>query len=185
MTNQGTTAEPEKVEQPTGEQPDVAKNTETQPGPIPYERFKEVNEQFKLAKQQLDDLLADKQKREKETKEAEEKRLESQKEFEQLATERKLELEQAHSTIGNVQEQLTRQTAVLESLYEARKTAVPEMFQPLLDKLDLVDRLQWIADNEAKLKPVNGANGIPSTPTPKGMGELSPDQKRARAKRTW
>jgi len=70
-------------------------------------------------------------------------------------------------------------------LYEARKTAVPEMFQPLLDKLDLVDRLQWIADNEAKLKPVNGANGIPSTPTPKGMGELSPDQKRARAKRTW
>ena len=70
MTNQGTTAEPEKVEQPTGEQPDVAKNTETQPGPIPYERFKEVNEQFKLAKQQLDDLLADKQKREKETRKA-------------------------------------------------------------------------------------------------------------------
>ena len=183
MTNQGNQTEPEKA--PEVEQPDVAKNTENQPGPIPYERFKEVNEQLKAVKQQLDEQLADKQKRDKEQKEADEKRLESQQQFEQLATERKQELEKANSTLTDVQGQLERQSAVLNALYESRKTAVPEMYQPLLDKLDLVDRLQWIADNEAKLKPANGANGIPATPTPKGMGEMTPDQKRARAKRTW
>lgn len=185
MTTEGKPKEPEKVEQPTGEQPDAAKNTDNQPGPIPYDRFKEVNDQLKASKQQLDDLLAKEQKREKERKEAEEKRLESQKEFEQLAAERKQELEQANGTIEDVNGQLERQTAVLQALYESRKTAVPEMYQPLLDKLDLVDRLQWIADNETKLKPVNGANGIPNTPVPKGMGELTPEQKRAKAKRTW
>lgn len=182
MTNDGKPTTPEPA---TIEQPDVAKNTDNQPGPIPYDRFKEVNEQLKASKQQLDELLADKQKREKEQKEADEKRLESQQQFEQLANERKAELEQANTTLSGVQAQLERQTAVLTALYESRKTAVPEMYQPLLDKLDLVDRLQWIADNEAKLKPANGVNGIPTTPTPKGMGELTPDQKRAKAKRTW
>ena len=57
MTNQGNQTEPEKA--PEVEQPDVAKNTENQPGPIPYERFKEVNEQLKAVKQQLDEQLAD------------------------------------------------------------------------------------------------------------------------------
>ena len=183
MTTDGKPVEPEQ--EPKVDQPDVAKNTDNQPGPIPYERFKEVNEQLKASKQQLDELLADKQKREKEQKEAEEKRLESQQQFEQLANERKAELETANTNLATVQAQLDRQSAVLDALYESRKTAVPEMYQPLLDKLDLVDRLQWIADNEAKLKPANGVTGIPNTPTPKGMGEMTPDQKRARAKRTW
>lgn len=176
---------PEPEKQP-GQQPDAAKNTENnQPGPIPYERFKEVNDQYKAMKSQLDELQKEKEKRDKDAKEAEEKRLESQQQFEQLANERKTELEKANSEISTYKAELEAQTAVLQSLYESRKALVPEMFQPLLDSMDLVKRLEWIAANEFKLKPANGANGIPPTPNPKGQGELTPDQRRERSKRTW
>lgn len=176
---------PEPEKQP-GQQPDAAKNTENnQPGPIPYERFKEVNDQYKAMKSQLDELQKEKEKRDKDAKEAEEKRLESQQQFEQLANERKTELEKANSEISTYKAELEAQTAVLQSLYESRKALVPEMFQPLLDSMDLVKRLEWIAANEFKLKPANGANGIPPTPNPKGAGEMTPEQRRERSKRTW
>lgn len=176
---------PEPEKQP-GQQPDAAKNTENnQPGPIPYERFKEVNDQYKAMKSQLDELQKEKEKRDKDAKEAEEKRLESQQQFEQLANERKTELEKANSEISTYKAELEAQTAVLSALYESRKALVPEMFQPLLDSMDLVKRLEWIAANEFKLKPANGANGIPPTPNPKGAGEMTPEQRRERSKRTW
>ena len=174
-------------EQQPGQQPDAAKNTETnQPGPIPYDRFKEVNDSLKATKKQLDELLADKEKREKERKEAEDKRLESQKEFETLANERKSKLDDAEKTINTYKAELDAQTAVLSALYESRKGLVPEMYQPLLDEMSLIKRLEWIAANESKLKPAsNGSNGIPHTPNPKGTGDLTPDQRRAKAKSTW
>lgn len=174
-------------EQQPGQQPDAAKNTENnQPGPIPYDRFKEVNDSLKATKKQLDELLADKEKREKERKEAEDKRLESQKEFETLANERKSKLDDAEKTINTYKAELDAQTAVLSALYESRKGLVPEMYQPLLDEMSLIKRLEWIAANESKLKPAsNGSNGIPHTPNPKGTGDLTPDQRRARAKSTW
>ena len=165
---------------------DVTKNTDNQPGPIPYDRFKEVNDSLKATKKQLDELLADKEKREKERKEAEDKRLESQKEFETLANERKSKLDDAEKTINTYKAELDAQTAVLSALYESRKGLVPEMYQPLLDEMSLIKRLEWIAANESKLKPVsNGSNGIPHTPNPNGTGDLTPEQRRAKAKSTW
>jgi len=164
---------------------DVTKNTDNQPGPIPYDRFKEVNDSLKATKKQLDELLADKEKREKERKEAEDKRLESQKEFETLANERKSKLDDAEKTINTYKAELEAQTAVLAQLYESRKGLVPEMYQPLLDEMSLIKRLEWIAANESKLKPASTNNGIPHTPNPKGTGDLTPDQRRARAKSTW
>ena len=173
-------------EQQPGQQPDAAKNTDNQPGPIPYDRFKEVNDSLKATKKQLDELLADKEKRDKDAKEAEEKRLESQKEFETLANERKSKLDDAEKTINTYKAELEAQTAVLSQLYESRKGLVPEMYQPLLDEMSLIKRLEWIAANESKLKPAsNGSNGIPHTPNPKGTGDLTPDQRRAKAKSTW
>ena len=164
---------------------DKEKDTKQEPENFSRDYVQELRQEAAKYRTELKQLQEAEAERQKKAKEAEEKRLESQKEFETLASERKQELEQANNTITTVQAELERQTSVLSALYESRKTAVPEMYQPLLDKLDLVDRLQWIADNEAKLKPVNGANGIPTTPVPKGMGELTPDQRRQKAKRTW
>jgi hypothetical protein len=61
-------------------------------------------------------LLADKRNADKDAKEAEEKRLESQKEFETLANERKSELEKANESINTYKAELEAQTAVLVSL---------------------------------------------------------------------
>ena len=140
---------------------------------------------LKATKKQLDELLADKEKREKERKEAEDKRLESQKEFETLANERKSKLDDAEKTINTYKAELEAQTAVLSQLYESRKSLVPEMYQPLLDEMSLIKRLEWIAANESKLKPASTNNGIPHTPNPKGTGEMTPEQRRAKAKSTW
>jgi len=69
---------------PEDQQKQVEKSDETkkaennQPGPIPYDRFKEVNEQLKTAKSQLEELQQEKEKREKAAKEAEEKRSKAQ-----------------------------------------------------------------------------------------------------------
>lgn len=178
----------EEGKKPEAEQPVIDKDKDTnkdEPENFSRDYVQELRQEAAKYRTELKQLQEAEAERQKKAKEAEEKRLESQKEFETLAAERKQELEQANGTIEDYKGQLERQTAVLTALYEARKTAVPEMYQPLLDKLDLVDRLQWIADNEAKLKPANGANGIPATPVPKGMGELTPEQKRAKAKRTW
>lgn len=149
------------------------------------EYVQELRQEAAKHRTELKKLQEAEEARTKAQKEADEKRLESQKEFETLANERKTELEKANETITTYKAELEAQTAVLQSLYESRKALVPEMFQPLLDSMDLVKRLEWIAANEFKLKPANGANGIPPTPNPKGQGELTPDQRRERSKRTW
>ena len=150
------------------------------------EYVQELRQEAAKHRTELKKLQEAEEERAKAQKEAEEKRLEAQKEFEQLATERKAKLEDAEGTITTYKAELEAQTAVLQALYESRKGLVPEMFQPLLDGMDLVKRLQWIADNESKLKPAsNGVNGIPHTPNPKGTGELTPEQRRTMAKRTW
>ena len=151
--------------------------------PAVIQELRRENGKYRTELRQLQEAEADRQKK---SKEADEKRLESQKEFETLANERKTELEKANSEITTYKAELEAQTAVLSALYESRKSLVPEMFRPLLDSMDLVKRLQWIAENESKLKPAsNGVHGIPHTPNPKGTGDLTPEQRRARAKSTW
>jgi TolA-binding protein len=65
-----------KTQQPGGDQ---------QPGPVPYERFKEVNDQLK----QMSDRLAE---IEQERKEAEERQLKDQEKWQELAEKRAQEL---------------------------------------------------------------------------------------------
>lgn len=150
------------------------------------EYVQELRQEAAKHRTELKKLQEAEEERAKKQKEADEKRLESQKEFETLANERKAELEKAQGEITTYKAELEAQTAVLSALYESRKSLVPEMFRPLLDSMDLVKRLQWIAENESKLKPAsNGVHGIPHTPNPKGTGDLTLEQRRARAKSTW
>ena len=62
----------------------------------------------------------------------------------------------------------------LNSLLDTHKAAIPEHVKPLLDRLDPVEQLQWIADNGGKV----GVNGVPATPKANGQG-MSEEQKRA------
>lgn len=132
------------------------------------------------------ELEAAEQERTKAQQAEAEKRMAEQQKFQELAEKRAAERDDATKQAETLQERVTRQEEALQALYDGRKEAVPEMYRPLLEKLDLVERLEWIAANEdvlttAKAKP----NGIPATPAARGKGELSPEERRRRAARTF
>lgn len=176
--------QPNTEEQQQPDTPTEAKNTE-QPGPVPYDRFKQVNSELKALREQQAAYEKEKADRERAEKEAAEKRLAEQQKFEELAAQRQQERDEAQQSAEALKATVDKQTAVLQALYDARKSAVPEMYQPLLDQLDLTDRLQWIAENEEKLTPAKALNGIPATPPAKGRGEISDEERRRRAARTF
>ncbi len=183
MTTQGQ--EPnEEGKKPDAENLQNKGNSELQET-FSREYVQELRQEAAKHRTELKKLQEAEEERAKKQKEAEEKRLESQKEFETLANERKSKLDDAEKTINTYKAELEAQTAVLSQLYESRKSLVPEMYQPLLDEMSLIKRLEWIAANESKLKPASTNNGIPHTPNPKGTGDLTPDQRRAAATRTW
>ena len=108
-------------------------NGEQDKGPIPYDRFKAVNDQLAQLKEMVAQYDNDKAKRAKAEKEADEKRLAEQAQFEELAEKRRLELETVTGEIETSKATIAAQTAVLQALYDSRKGAVPEMYQPLLE----------------------------------------------------
>lgn len=175
---------PIQGEQPTPQTPPTEAQKPDEVGPVPYQRFKEVNDQLKELRDWKAKQEKEAEKRNQEAKTAEEKRLAEQQEFQTLAEKRKAELDEATTNNTRLTEQLERQTTVLNALYEGRKALVPEMFQPLLDSMDIVDRLDWLSKNESKLKPqTNG--GIPHTPQPQGKGDLTPEERRRKAARVF
>ena len=169
--------------------PDVAKKTEKEnPDPIPYMRFKEVNDELRELREWKLEQEAKEAERLAAEKEAKEKQLEKQQEFEKLANDRKAELVTATEEAASYKETVEAQTAVLEALYESRKSAVPEMFQPLLEAMELTKRLEWIAENEDKLladESTKGLKGIPKTPAASNGAQLKDEEKRRRAARTF
>lgn len=67
--------------------------------------------------------------------------------------------------------------AALNGLLEKQRKAVPDHLQALLDKLDPVEQLEWLAGNTDKL---NSNSGIPSTP--KGQNGMTEAQKQEASK---
>ena len=183
-----TPTEPEEGKEPDKTEPtNQSQNNNDGDGkdPVPYDRFQTVNQQKNDALARLEELEKAEAERSKKAKEAEEERLKKQQEFETLAEQYKAERDEKETAVTELQDRIEKYEGVLTSLYEARKTAVPEMYQPLLEKLDLIERLEWIAGNEDKLKTSNGSNGIPPTPTAKGVGSISDEERRKKAARVW
>lgn len=152
---------------------------------VPYERFKEINDQFKAAKVELDRLAAEATQRTEADKKAKERQLAQEQKWQQLATERETERDTANRLLADTEALAKRQAEALQKFYDARKAAVPEMYRPLLDKLDIVERLEWIAEYEPKLVQTTRPNGIPATPQAQGQGEISVEERRRRSQRTF
>lgn len=130
--------EPEDTDPP----PDEAKNTDK--GPIPYERFKEVNDQ-------LADLRAWKQEQEKLAKAAkkdeqkrEEARLAEQEEYKTLAEQRKARVEE----LEPLAEKVERYEAALNDLLKGELKSVPAYVKPLLEDRDPAAQLAYIAKHK-------------------------------------
>lgn len=125
--------------------PAEAKNTDT-PGPVPFHRFKEVTDQLAELRDWKKEQEQAATERKKEADKAERERLKQQEEWQKLA-------EQHEARVAELEplaERVTRYEGVITALLEKQREGVPEFVQPLLDKLDPADQLEYIAANQEK-----------------------------------
>lgn len=135
-----------------------------------------------------DRLERDRKKREKDEKEAKEKaesaalaEQEKWKELSEKQEKRVAELEALVSELEPIKERAEKYEKSLLSFLKAEKEGLPDHILPLLDKLDVVDQLEYIAKNRATLKTQKKAGPDP-TPNPADQKELSDAQKQDASK---
>jgi hypothetical protein len=127
--------------------PAEAIKTETQPGPIPYERFQEVNSQLaEMKKWRAEQEKASKaQAQAAEAAEAE--RLAKAQEWQTLAEKRQAALDE----LKPYKETAERYKGALAAILATQRGNLPGHVIELLDKLDPVDQLEYIAKHQKEL----------------------------------
>jgi chromosome segregation ATPase len=152
------------------------------PGPVPYSRFKEVNEERKNLQQRIQALEAAERKRQEDADKAEQQRLEEQNKFEELAQTRKAKVDE----LTSANDQLTAQTQTLQERVTALEAALaayrdkeieglPDSVKALLAEQPVEKQLEWLAANKesvTKLSP----DGVPPSPKPDGKKKAAPNK---------
>ena len=125
--------------------------------------------------------------RDKAAEEEERKRLEEAGEFKELAQQAETRATKAEARVAEL-EPLAERVAALEGALKGYLDAEREGLAPhvlaLLDKLDVVEQLSWIAANREVLRPQDGRRGVPPTPNADPKGKLSDEEKRKQAWKT-
>jgi hypothetical protein len=101
---------------------------------------------------------------EKVRKQAEEDALTKNKEFETLAEQRKTkvgELEAQVAELAPLKEQIEKYKGAMETVLKAQMAKLPKVILPLLEKLDPIEKMQYLADhaNELNIEVI----GVPET----------------------
>jgi DNA repair exonuclease SbcCD ATPase subunit len=89
--------------------------------------------------------------RQKAKEEAEKARLKEQAEWKKLAEQAESKLEEIKPQYESASEKLERYQGALSGYLEAARDGVPDYVTDLLDKLDPVEQLQWLADHSEEL----------------------------------
>lgn len=155
------------------------KNTESAPGPVPYERFKAVNTELAELKRWRAEQEKASQQAAQQAEAAEAERLAKQQEWQKLAEKRAAEVE----ALKPVQERATRYETALKALLETQRQGLPGHVVELLDKLDPVDQLEYIAKHQAELArpaPPNTNAAAPNAQRPPEDAEAKAQELRQR-----
>lgn len=120
----------------------------------------------------------------KAAEEAEQRRLAEQKEFEQLANKRAemiSELEVKLAEFQELEKTVERYKTALQTHLETQRAGLPEHVTALLDKLDPVEQLEYVASHNEALR--KGTAGVPPTPPSgkRGLDQLTEDERRQRS----
>jgi hypothetical protein len=161
MSNQNddnSTSDPAQTPDPAANPPPQAQNSDdggSQAQAIPYERFKQVNDQLK-------ELRAWKAEQEAAAAAAETAQLQEQGKLQELADKLKADLEKAKPKVKTAE----KYEQVLTQYLEKERDGLPDHILPILDKLPVDEQLSYIAEHREALKPAktpppntNGADG--------------------------
>ena len=161
--------------------------SEGQPQPVPYERFKEVNERAKTAEARLAKL----EKAEADRIAAEDanrqQKLKEQQQFQSLAEEWEGKFGDLEPKFKNLEAEHQRAMEVLTGYADSQMERVPEVFRGVVSAMPVLERLEWLTENSSKLEEVNGAGpkGIPSSPKGRTPSEMTDEQRRKLSARTF
>jgi DNA repair exonuclease SbcCD ATPase subunit len=142
-------------------------------------------------REQVEQQLRDEFEKEqqKADREAEEARLAEQQEFQELAETRKAKLDELEPQLETLQERAERYEKALTAHAEQAMANVPAFVKPLLEKMDPVEQLAYIAEHEEEFATESGGSaGPPKTPKPNGDGDMTDKERRRRAvsaRRIW
>lgn len=168
--DQGQNENDEEQDQ-EGSSAETKNDDKQEPAPVPYQRFKEVIDQLNELKQWRAEQEKAAKAAEKEAEQAEADRLAQQQKFEELAEKRSKKIGELETRI----ESLTGERTALSERAERAEQALgdylatlteglPAHILSLLEKLDVVEQLEYITANHQELKVRPG--GPPETPKP-------------------
>lgn len=127
-------------------------------------------------------LEAEDAKRAAETKAADELRLAEQQKWQELAQKRQDDLTAVKTEADTLKAQSTRLAVALNGYLEKERAGVPEHIAALLDKLDVVDQLSYIASNrEAWAANPQRPAGVPPSPKAGTPPTLTEEERRQRS----
>lgn len=124
---------------------------------------------------------ADEDAKKKADEKAEADRLAQEQKFQELSEQQAAKIAELEPEVGQLKgdlkaarDDLERHAAALKTFLDAQREGLPEHLIDLLDKLDTVEQLEYIAANADKLKPEDdGAR--PRMGTPRGRTKPKPD----------
>jgi myosin heavy subunit len=165
---------PEKPETPATPAPGATPTSPaTPPEPTAEKKVEFTPEQQK----ELDRILAERLKREKEKteraeakakQEAEEAALKDKQAFEELANKRQARITELESRVGEMdatRQKLADYEKTFTDILKAEKDGLDASIVALLDKLDPLEQLKWLSENKGKAKPAP-KSPVPPTPPP-------------------
>lgn len=164
----GDATGPAAGQQDGGEPPDERRFSQAELDRIVEERLKREKAKAESAAQKA-----------KEKAEAE--ALASQEKWRELAEKNGSALTQAQAELEATAQRVGRLEAALQAQLTAAKDGLPEAVVDLVNRLDPVDQLEYLAKHKASLSGKPG--GVPASPKPVGEGAVSAEQKQTSAKR--
>lgn len=155
------------------------KNTESAPGPVPYERFKAVNTELAEMRRWRTEQEKAAQTAAQAAEAAEAERMAQQQEWQKLAEKRQAALDE----MKPYKETAERYKGALAAILEAQRANLPGHVVELLDKLDPVDQLEYIARHQVELArpaPPNTNAAAPNAQRPPEDAEAKAQELRQR-----
>jgi len=169
-----------KMPDESGQEPKPGDEQASEPKTFDADYVKELRAEAAGYRVELKNLKDADEERKAEVESADEERLKGQQEWQELAEKQEGKATEVASQLEASVKQVDRLTEVLAVYLEKEMKAVPEHLTPLLEKLDVIERLAYLIENRESLSPKK-VDGVPASPEADQKSVLSEDDRRSKA----